>query len=254
VQEGDRPKFLPASSVARLSPRQQSTRVLPAYKVKSCCIVAQRMSSGQQPPSHLRSVASAPGKLILFGEHAVVHDRPAVAVATSLRTTADLEQIQELHIVLSFPDLCPATFTVPLLALHPCFSLSVPSPAPCSPEFSQLLQSIFAEHASQEHVGNAAFAAAVVPALFLLVSLVVVPGGSGCGLRLHVRSDLPVGAGLGSSAAFSVSVAAAALELSCMAAAASTAGPSACSRVERALVNDWALQATHKRRCRISSS
>jgi mevalonate kinase len=203
------------------------------------------MSSGQQPTSHLRSVASAPGKLILFGEHAVVHDRPAVAVATSLRTTADLEQIQELHIILSFPDLCPATFTVPLLALQSCFSLSVPSPAPCSPEFSQVLQSIFAVHASQQHAENAAFAAAVVPALFLLVSIVVAPCGSGCGLRLHVRSDLPVGAGLGSSAAFSVSVAAAALELSCMAAASPAAGPSACTRVERALVNDWALQATH---------
>ncbi len=191
----------------------------------------------------LRSVASAPGKIILFGEHAVVHDRPAVAVATSLRTTAHLEQLQDPDVVLSFPGLDSQTFTVPLLVLQPCFSHAVSSPAPCSPELLELLHSIFVRHASQQHSASAAFAAAVVPALYLLVSIVVVaPGGSHRGLRLSIHSDLPVGAGLGSSAAFSVSVAAAALELSAMAAAVSPC-PSPVPHIERALVNDWAMQA-----------
>ncbi len=195
--------------------------------------------SSKTLPLLLRSVASAPGKLILFGEHAVVHDRPAVAVATSLRTTADLEQLQDPEIVLIFPDLCPEAFTVPLLALQACSSHAVSSPAPCPPEFSELLQSIFARHATEHHATSAPFAAAAVPALFLLLSIAAAPGS---GLRLLVRSDLPVGAGLGSSAAFSVSVAAAALQLSAMVAAAA-ASPSPSVRVERALVNDWALQA-----------
>jgi mevalonate kinase len=171
-----------------------------------------------------------------------VHDRPAVAVATSLRTTAYLEQLHDPEIILSFPDLHPEAFTVPFLALHACSSLAVSSPAPCPPEFTQLLQSVFARHATEHQAASAPFAAAAVPALFLLLSLAAAPDSSAPGLRLRVSSDLPVGAGLGSSAAFSVSVAAAALQLSAMVAAAS-GSPSPSVRIERALVNDWALQA-----------
>ena len=122
---------------------------------------------------------------------------------------------------------------------------SLKAPTPCPPEFLQLLQSIVAQHATQQQAHNAAFVAAVVPALFLIVSVIIAPSSSSSssfGLRLHVHSDLPVGAGLGSSAAFSVSVAAAALELSALSAAAAGGHPATC-RIERALVNEWALQA-----------
>jgi mevalonate kinase len=214
------------------------------------------MSECHSPPL-LRSVASAPGKLILFGEHAVVHDRPAVAVATSLRTTATLEELLEAHIVLSFPDLCSASIIVPLIALQPCSSFSPQSPSPCPPEMLQLLQSVVADHATQQQKTNAAFIAAVVPALFLLVCVVTVPVSRersvARGLRLHVHSDLPVGAGLGSSAAFSVSVAAAALELSALSTAASRDLRSAPSRIDRSAVNDWALQARPQPQLRSSA-
>lgn len=202
----------------------------------------------------LRSVASAPGKLILFGEHAVVHDRPAVAVATSLRTTATVEELHDSVINLSFPDLHPDSLILPLAALQPCLSRTPPSVAPCPPELLQLLQSLVADHATQEQSTNAAFIAAVVPALFLLVCIVVAPVSSKSvvarGLSLHVHSDLPVGAGLGSSAAFSVSVAAAALELSALSTAASCHLPPTPCRIDRSVVNDWALQARPARRSR----
>jgi mevalonate kinase len=222
------------------------------------------MSNGRSPRL-LRSVASAPGKLILFGEHAVVHDRPAVAVATSLRTTATLEELRDVDIVLSFPDLCPGTLVVPLLALQPCSSLIPPSAAACPPELLQLLQSIAVDHATQLQTAHAPFMAAVVPALFLLVCIVILPvGNKRCvarGVRLDVHSDLPVGAGLGSSAAFSVSVAAAALELSALSVADACDPPSTPCRIDRSVVNDWALQARATRihpspvpltRCRLS--
>jgi len=48
-----------------------------------------RSQTGGKPSSQ---TASAPGKVILFGEHAVVHARPAVAVAvTQVRATATVE-------------------------------------------------------------------------------------------------------------------------------------------------------------------
>ena len=46
----------------------------------------------------MRSAASAPGKVILFGEHAVVYGKPAVAVAINRRTTVTLEDSGEMRI------------------------------------------------------------------------------------------------------------------------------------------------------------
>ncbi len=40
----------------------------------------------------LRSICSAPGKVILFGEHAVVYGHPALAAATDQRTVVEVDQ------------------------------------------------------------------------------------------------------------------------------------------------------------------
>jgi mevalonate kinase len=49
--------------------------------------------------------ASAPGKLMLFGEHAVVYDYPCIVTAVDLRYFATVEKTQEPKIILEIPNL-----------------------------------------------------------------------------------------------------------------------------------------------------
>lgn len=55
--------------------------------------------------SDLRAICTAPGKVILFGEHAVVYGHPAIAAATDQRTTVEA-------------DVCGDRFTVNGFRLH----------------------------------------------------------------------------------------------------------------------------------------
>ncbi len=47
----------------------------------------------------MRAVASAPGKVILFGEHAVVYGHPAIAAATDQRTIVEVDCCGDRHTV-----------------------------------------------------------------------------------------------------------------------------------------------------------
>lgn len=49
--------------------------------------------------------ASAPGKLMLFGEHAVVYNYPCIVTAVDLRYFVTIEKMQEAKIVLEIPNL-----------------------------------------------------------------------------------------------------------------------------------------------------
>lgn len=154
--------------------------------------------------------ASAPGKVILFGEHAVVYGYPAVAASLSdLRISVLITPISNTgRIRIVMPDL--------------------PNPIDCSlvvTKFSQMKS--FQEpptsetahdiKASLDEVAPAALddfgKTAILPVVYLIQKLVpmdIVEKG----LELVVWSkDLPVGAGLGSSAAFGVACAAALTKL-----------------------------------------
>jgi len=154
--------------------------------------------------------ASAPGKLILFGEHAVVYGRPALVAAVDLRLTARLTAGEGP----ARPE-APVRLRVPQLGLDERTSWAEvagyararregwrawaerrraaggePGPEPAAPLFPAVGPAE-AGHVLKVALGEAAAA---------------LGEGTGPPLELEVTSELPVGAGFGSSAAAAVAV------------------------------------------------
>lgn len=158
--------------------------------------------------STLPCSASAPGKVILFGEHAVVYGHPAVAAALSdLRITVKVTpKPSSTKITIQMLDL-----PVPVNVSFPNESLRMPSlHQPPNNEDADAIHKVI-------HMANAGLDEMTISALTPLVYLInkIIPTRLDHGLDIEVRSqDLPVGAGLGSSAAFSVAASAALIGLS----------------------------------------
>jgi mevalonate kinase len=139
---------------------------------------------------------SAPGKVILHGEHAVVFGKTAIAVSVGLRTKMEVKAGSE-HVILLMPDLNKSYSwsTEELLILANTLQISSPfSPCPAQAEVLRSIQEFLARHV-QDTPDNG-----VIAFLYLYLSLL-----PHCPpLCARVVSDIPIGAGLGSSAAMSV--------------------------------------------------
>ncbi|KAL3349558.1 hypothetical protein AABB24_022593 [Solanum stoloniferum] len=156
--------------------------------------------------------ARAPGKIILAGEHAVVHGSAAVAASidlytyVSLRfpTPADNDETLSLHL----KDVS-LEFSWPVARIKEAFpNLENPiPPSSCLLETLKLIASLVDEQNIPE--ANIGLAAGVTAFLWLFTSI------HGCKpAKVVVNSELPLGSGLGSSAAFCVALSAAILALS----------------------------------------
>ncbi|WVZ94425.1 hypothetical protein U9M48_040318 [Paspalum notatum var. saurae] len=153
--------------------------------------------------------ARAPGKIILAGEHAVVHGSAAVAAAINLYTTTSLR----LHpagegggadsgvVELDLRD-SGLTFSWPCSQLRGVLreeSGRVGVPTPCSPDQLAAIAKLLEGHEIPE--AKIWLSAGLSAFLFLYTSILGCRPG-----KAVVTSDLPMGAGLGSSAAYNVSM------------------------------------------------
>lgn len=141
--------------------------------------------------------ASAPGKLILMGEHAVVYGEPALVAAVDLRARARLESVPGSDVEIRLPDLEHrerlSRQEVKAYADRARDRWERFAAAPDARSFGEV------RGEDPAHLVKVALGEAMEEA----------GGGSGQGTRLEVESEIPIGRGFGSSAAVAVAVIAA---------------------------------------------
>ncbi|KGL89465.1 Mevalonate kinase [Charadrius vociferus] len=185
-------------------------------------------------------VLSAPGKVILHGEHAVVHGKVALAVALDLRTFLRLRPCAEGRVCVRLPGVgvVRSWDTPRLQALRRGFAGRRWEPDPAAQQLDTL----------REFAGIAAGASApesLATLAFLYMCLAIsAKYGDVLSVDILVWSELPTGAGLGSSAAYAVCLAAALLTACGAISCPLKEGESTArwTEEELTLINSWAFQ------------
>lgn len=127
----------------------------------------------------MRIRSRSPGKLILSGEHAVVHGRPALAMAVSAAVDVVSDPLKAPHLCIHLPDRTPVEYPLNVLP--------------------ELLMELRLRH-QQFKQGILSISEVVdSPEQLLAATAAMASPQSGAHLRFH--SQLPLGSGLGSSAA-----------------------------------------------------
>ncbi|XP_038212373.1 mevalonate kinase [Zerene cesonia] len=159
---------------------------------------------------------SAPGKVILHGEHSVVFGKTAIAVSVGLRSSICIKEIQESVFKVNLP----------AVGLHETISLElinkellnhktsyIEAPEALAHEEHLTRIEIFVKDiiSNFEHLPNVKQNA--LRSLFYVVFGIFGGNAFENGLEITIVSDLTIGAGTGSSASFAVCLAGALLQL-----------------------------------------
>ena len=176
--------------------------------------------SYRQPSSPMASafMTSAPGKVIVFGEHAVVHGKAAMAAAVSLRSYLLVTTLSKSHrtIQLVFPDVgLDHTWNIDDLPWH-VFKSTVKKPryydlvTSLDPELVTAMKPHIETVSTQFSETKRKIHQSAASAFLYLFLCLQTPAAQPCIYTL--RSNLPIGAGLGSSASICVCISAALLK------------------------------------------
>ncbi|EIN03696.1 cystathionine beta-lyase [Punctularia strigosozonata HHB-11173 SS5] len=157
----------------------------------------------QERPQHQEIFVSAPGKVILFGEHAVVHGVTAIAASVDLRCYGLASPRYDDKISVHFHDIDNLYFEWDVESLPWDAVTPVPNGEAHPDVLDAKLIDAITERALSEELRNHAKArqAAIT---FLYLYMILAQGSVRPTYHFTARATLPVGAGLGSSASFSV--------------------------------------------------
>lgn len=150
-------------------------------------------------------IVSAPGKIILFGDHSVVYKRKAIAASISLRTSLNFVPSNN-GITLDFPDI-GLHLQITDAELSSLSSLFAKDPVKdVDSTLSTQIDHLLVKHDLKDVPKTAATA-------FLYLLFRICPNSEDVKGTYSISSELPIGAGLGSSASVSVVIATALLIL-----------------------------------------
>ncbi|CCM04967.1 uncharacterized protein FIBRA_07165 [Fibroporia radiculosa] len=174
--------------------------------------ISEPIRGGARPRENREWFVSAPGKVILFGEHAVVHGVTAIAASVDLRCYGLTSPRHDKKLSIHLSDIGNHTHEWDLDDLPWDVVTPIHPGEAHSDQLDQKLMDAISTRAlppaselpSKAHGALVAF-------LYLYMSLA--HGGERPSFHIIIRSTLPVGAGLGSSASYSACVATALLLL-----------------------------------------
>ncbi len=194
---------MPKSSVVAL------TLTLTSHSVM-CCFWRLCLRAGIVGASMSAVTVSAPGKVILHGEHSVVYGKKALAVSIGLRTRvrirrADAGRQEGLRVELLDLERCHSLSREGLQALREEHPLGGESEGLEQDLVQAVRDLLFRELEQPEQHADNGLVALVY--LYVLQARRLEAADQIPGMVVRVESDIPVGAGLGSSAAFSVALA-----------------------------------------------
>ncbi|XP_065054318.1 mevalonate kinase-like [Rhopilema esculentum] len=184
---------------------------------------------------------SAPGKVILHGEHAVVYGKEAIACSIEKRVTCLLEVSDSSNLITiratSDNKTNEKSFELSAFLKWQAFVDDVSKPRSFDEEQLKDLQKLI----GAEDDASVEAKLYLVCMFYYLAICSKFLKGSGNGLVINISSELPLGAGLGSSASVCVSLSCAFLALCCVISTDSHQQKDI-SQSDLQLVNSWAFE------------